>query len=83
MHNNPNGTDSHTTLEDDPEKVARRISHDIRTAVHGLIGYVEILRQELEPELEPAHLEMLKRIRVYSEQVIELVYQLMSRFEKE
>jgi K+-sensing histidine kinase KdpD len=82
LHKDLSDTDFNATPEIDSEKNARQLSHDIRTAIHGLMGYVEIIRQELDPKLEASQQEMLKRINVYSAQVIDLVYELMSKYEE-
>ncbi len=82
MHIDLNDTDSNATPENYSDKTARQLSHDIRTAIHGLMGYVEIIRQELDTELEVSQQEMLKRISVYSTQVIDLVYELMDKYEE-
>ena len=82
MHIDLRDTDSNATPENYSDKSASQLSHDIRSAIHGLMGYVEIIRQELDPKLEASQHEMLKRISVYSTKVIDLVYELMSKYEQ-
>lgn len=73
-------TDSNGSAEKKSAHV-RKISHEIRTSVHGLMGYVEIFKQETETGLSLNQLELLKRIDVYSHQVIDLVYDLLKDYE--
>jgi K+-sensing histidine kinase KdpD len=80
LQHNLNDTDSNGPVEKKSEQV-RKISHEIRTSVHGLMGYVEIFKQETESGLSSNQLELLKRIDVYSHQVIDLVYDLLNDYE--
>ena len=82
MQHNLSDTDSNGPTKNGPAKSMRKISHDIRTSVHGLMGYVEIFKQETESGLSPNELELLKRIDLYSHQVIDLVYDLLKDYEE-
>lgn len=82
MLQNLNDTDSNQLTEDRSELDLRKLSHDIRTSVHGLIGYVEILKQETASSANPMQKELLARIDSYSHQVIDLVYDLLDKFEE-
>ena len=82
MHNNLNDTDSNGPTKNGSDKSMQKISHDIRTSVHGLMGYMEIFKQETESGLNPNQMELLTRIDVYSHQVIDLVYDLLKDYEK-
>jgi signal transduction histidine kinase len=66
----------------DMEETQRKVSHDIRGPLSGIIGIAEIMESELDPERAKDMLEMVVLIRKGGESLLELADQIMTQKSK-
>ena len=66
---------------DDENK--RKLSHEIRSISHGLLGYLSIFSEELEDKLDDEEKELLSRVQFYSHKLSDLVLELLSNYNQE
>ncbi len=66
---------------DDEQK--RKLSHEIRSISHGLLGYLSIFVEEIEGKLDDDEKELLSRVQYYSHKLSDLVLELLSNYNQE
>jgi len=70
------------TLKPEDEQ-KRKLSHEIRSISHGLLGYLTILVEEIEDKLDDDEKELLNRVQYYSHKLSDLVLELLSNYNQE
>ncbi|MBN2410972.1 hypothetical protein JXQ31_04715 [candidate division KSB1 bacterium] len=70
------------TLKPDDEQ-KRKLSHEIRSISHGLLGYLSILVEEIDDKLDDEEKELLSRVKYYSHKLSDLVLELLSNYNQE
>ncbi len=70
------------TLKPDDEH-KRKLSHEIRSVSHGLLGYLSIFVEEIEDKLDDEEKELLSRVQYYSHKLSDLVLELLSNYNQE
>lgn len=63
----------------DMKETQKKVSHDIRSPLSGIIGMTEIIKAELDPEKAEDIIKMLSAIKQTGESLIELADQIMVR----
>ena len=70
------------TLKPDDEQ-KRKLSHEIRSISHGLLGYLSIFQEEIEDKLDDEEKELLSRVQFYSHKLSDLVLELLSNYNQQ
>jgi hypothetical protein len=73
---------------DDPEaKITNkdeiaRLSHEIRSIAQGLLGYLQIFNDEIQPQLDAEQLQILLRINYFAKRFADLMLELLAEANK-
>lgn len=61
----------------------RRLSHDIRSVMQGLLGYLSIFGEEVKPHLEVEEAQLFDRIEFFAQKLSDQITDLLERLPRE
>jgi K+-sensing histidine kinase KdpD len=60
-----------------------RLSHDIRSVLQGLLGYLAIFDEEVKPHLEAEEAQLFDRIEFFAQKLSDHITYLLARLNRE
>jgi len=59
----------------------RRLGHEVRSTAQGLLGYINILSDEMHPQMTPEQAMVMERIWHYGKRLSELSMELLNEIQ--
>jgi len=62
----------------EPSAAQRKLSHEVRSAAQGLMGYLLIFSDEVKPQLNAEQQHVLERINYYAKKTADLLIEVLA-----
>jgi hypothetical protein len=62
----------------EPSAAQQKLSHEVRSAAQGLLGYLLIFSDEVKPQLNDEQQHVLERINFYAKKMADLLIELLA-----